>query len=105
MCGRVTRNGQRSRGSSAPTLAHAPSYPPPCGEGRRAKRGGVGVEREASLLPNARPPPLTPPHKGEGNTPAYVLIHRESCTAPIAIVTAAWVGSITGMPSASSSGL
>ena len=30
---------------------------------------------------------------------------RLNCTAPSAIVTAAWVGSITGMPSASSSGL
>jgi len=27
-----------------------------------------------------------------------------TCTVPIAIVTAAWVGSITGTPSASSSG-
>src|SRR5579872_4786526 len=38
------------------------SYPPPCGEGRRAERVGVGV----LLLRTRSPPPPTPPHKGEG---------------------------------------
>ena len=41
------------------------SHPPPCGEGRRAKRAGVGVAR---LL--LQPPPLAPPHKGEGKRTA-----------------------------------
>ena len=50
-------------------------YPPPCGEGRLAKRDGVGVGECCSLArwPQAlmpevsRPPPLTPPHRGEGS--------------------------------------
>src|SRR5688500_8837216 len=47
-----------------------PSYPPPCGEGRRAKRGGVGVVRGST----ERPPPPTPPHKGEGSRRAEFLV-------------------------------
>ena len=47
------------------------SYPPPCGEGRRAKRGGVGVGVVGlSRVPQQRPPPPTPPHKGEGSRPS-----------------------------------
>ena len=42
--------------------AHAVCSPPPCGEGL-----GVGVERSASALPAALPPPPTLPHKGGGS--------------------------------------
>src|SRR5439155_7354876 len=40
---------------------HAPSPPPLVGEGR-----GGGWCREAPWCHIARPPPLTPPHEGEG---------------------------------------
>jgi hypothetical protein len=49
-------------------------YPPPCGEGRPPKRseggrgGGRAVMHEHRFTP--RPPPPTPPHKGEGSTPS-----------------------------------
>src|SRR5262249_33189060 len=48
-------------------------YPPPCGEGRPPKRseGGRGGGRSygTQLAPQLRPPPPTPPHKGEGSPP------------------------------------
>jgi ABC-type multidrug transport system ATPase subunit len=43
----------------------APQYLPPCGGGRRAKRGGRGILKAHSALPVA-PPPQPSPTRGEG---------------------------------------
>ena len=49
--------------------ARATSSPPPCGEGQ----GGGRAIRQGSAT-TARPPPLSPPHKGEGKR----LLHSRS---------------------------
>ena len=65
---------RKRRTRSARAMARAPTYPPPCGEGRPPKRsgGGRGGGRSccARRVQQHRPPPPTPPHKGEGSTPS-----------------------------------
>ena len=71
---RRPRSSGRQRLRVSRTTRATRSYPPPCGEGRPPKRseGGRGGGRccWTHLAQQLRPPPPTPPHKGEGSRPS-----------------------------------
>src|SRR5262245_5618453 len=68
-----------SRSPAAPTLddetERAAASPPPCGEGQG---GGIAEHRRWRF-----PPPLAPPHKGEGDPrTARLWLHQRNPGAP-----------------------